>query len=196
MRLPSITGVILAGGLARRMGGQDKGLVSLFHKPLYLHVAEKISPQVDRLLINANRNITIYQKSGYPVISDTLDDFPGPLAGMLAGMEYSTTDWTLFVPCDMPFIPTDLVQRLWQSRNGRDIAYVHDGQREHPTLCLINKRRLPDLKQFLANGDKKLMLFLQACDAQPVIFSDNPHSFYNLNTLADCQQLENERESI
>ena len=190
MYLPPITGVILAGGLARRMGGQDKGLVPLFGKPLYLHVVEKIAPQVGELFINANRNISIYQQSGYPVISDTIGGFVGPLAGMLTGLEYSSTEWVLFVPCDTPFIPDNLVKHLWNNKGDSHAAYACDNEREHPTISLINKTLIPSLRQFLANGDKKLMLFLEQCRSQAVIFENSLTAFHNLNTPEDCQLLE------
>lgn len=186
MNQPCITGVILAGGQAKRMGGQDKGLIKLFGKPLYRHVAEKIAPQVDQIVINANRNIETYQQSGYPVIRDSIEGFMGPLAGMLTGLQYSKTEWVLFAPCDTPFIPADLVKRLWDNIDRHDAAYVHDGEREHPTISIINKKLIPNLERFLANGDKKLMLFLRDNNAKAVIFKDDPAVFNNLNTLNDC----------
>lgn len=190
MNRPSITGVIIAGGLATRMAGQDKGLVTLFGKPLYQHVLDKILPQVTHLLINANRNIAIYQQSGYPIITDTVTGFVGPLAGILAGLEHSQTEWVLFVPCDTPFIPENLLEQLWINKGNSNAVYAHDGEREHPTICLINKNLIVPLKQFLANGDKKLMLFLHQCQAQPVIFKGSANLFNNLNTLEDCRKLE------
>jgi len=195
MNLPLITGIILAGGQARRMNGEDKGLVMLFGKPLYQHVLEKLDPQVDSIIINANRNILRYQQSGYPVITDTIAHYPGPLAGMLAGLEFCQTDWALFVPCDTPFIPNNLVQHLWQNKGFHHIAYVSDGEREHPTICLINKSKIAQLKQFLANGDKKLMLFMAQSDAKLVEFLDGKQAFKNINTLETCSVLEKEKQS-
>lgn len=192
MNLPSLTGVILAGGLGRRMGGQDKGLMPLFGKPLYRHVADKIAPQVDNIIINANRNLDIYRQSGYPVISDAIEGFAGPLAGILTGLKTSDTDWVLFVPCDTPFLPDNLAEHLWNNKGNSDVAYARDSAREHPTLSLLNKNLIPRLETYLANGDKKLVLFLQQCKAQPVIFEADSNAFYNLNTPEDRRQIEKE----
>lgn len=192
MNLPLITGIILAGGQARRMNGKDKGLVMLFGKPLYQHVLDKLKPQVNTIVINANRNIHTYQQTGFPVICDTIEHYPGPLAGILAGLEYSKTEWCMFVPCDTPFIPDNLVQQLWQNRENHHLVYASDGEREHPTLCLIHKSQIALLKQFLAKGDKKLMLFMAQAQAKPVIFPDSQNAFENINTLDACSKLEKE----
>ena len=112
---PTVTGIILAGGEARRMGGNDKGLIPYVNQPLIAHVIHHLAPQVEQLLINANRNIERYQQFGYPVISDSLSGYQGPLAGMLAGMQMATTDYILTAPCDSPSPSPKLRQRMMES---------------------------------------------------------------------------------
>lgn len=181
---PDTTGVILAGGRATRMGGEDKGLVILQGKPLFIHILEKLRPQVSHLLISANRNIDIYSQH-QQVVADTTPDFAGPLAGMLAALKISLTEWVVFVPCDVPDFPDDLVSRLWQGKKQALAAYADDGARAHPTLALLHRSLVPQLEAFLENGDRKLMLFLSNINAVPVIFADRPNAFKNLNTPED-----------
>lgn len=186
MALPILTGVILAGGRATRMGNQDKGLIEVGGQALYLRVLNRLKPQVNHILINANRNQQQYQQSGYPVISDSIQGFVGPLAGMLTGLEQSKTEWVLFVPCDTPFLPLDLASRLWQQRQQKLAAYAADGERGHPTLCLLNTAIIEPLRDYLAAGDRKLMLFLDRLQATAVNFADRPQAFNNFNTPEDC----------
>ncbi|WP_411704449.1 molybdenum cofactor guanylyltransferase MobA [Edaphovirga cremea] len=181
---PDTTGVILAGGRATRMGGEDKGLVKLQGKPLFIHILEKLRPQVSHLLISANRNIDIYSQH-QQVVADITPDFAGPLAGMLAALKISLTEWVVFVPCDVPDFPDDLVSRLWQGKKQALAAYADDGARAHPTLALLHRSLAPQLEAFLENGDRKLMLFLSNINAVPVIFADRPNAFKNLNTPED-----------
>jgi molybdopterin-guanine dinucleotide biosynthesis protein A len=181
-----ITGIILAGGRATRMGGEDKGLVLLGNRLLYQHVLARLQPQVSQIAISANRNQARYQESGLPVISDLTSDFSGPLAGMLAGLQYATTEWVVFVPCDVPDFPVTLVEQLWQQRGTALAAYASDGERSHPTLTLLHTSLVPQLTDYLARGERKLMLFLSEVDAEPVIFSGQQAAFHNLNTPEDC----------
>ena len=109
---PTITGVILAGGLGTRMGGADKGLQLFKGQTLVSHIAQRLAPQVDRLLINANRNTSQYADLGYPLISDLITGFAGPLAGLQAALSVADTEWVVTVPCDSPNLPLDLVSRL------------------------------------------------------------------------------------
>lgn len=189
-----LTTIVLAGGQAKRMGGRDKGLVPLMGKPLYLHVIERVKPQCHFIQINANRNQEIYQRSGYPVFRDLQSDYPGPLGGILAGLHHSITEWTLFVPCDTPFLPLNLAKRLWQKREDKYIAYTHDGMRSHPTMALIHKNNKTHLSEFLENGNRKLMLFFEQQQAQAVYFNHSAEAFINFNTLAECEQWEKHKE--
>ncbi|MGO4746861.1 molybdenum cofactor guanylyltransferase MobA [Serratia quinivorans] len=183
-----ITGIILAGGRATRMGGEDKGLVPVAGIPLYQYVLARLRPQVGPVAINANRNQAQYRESGLPIIGDLTPDFSGPLAGMLAGLKYATTEWVVFVPCDVPDFPTTLVEQLWQQKGNAMAAYASDGERAHPTLALLHTRLATQLGDFLARGERKLMLFLDAAGAQQVAFVGQSTAFHNLNTQEDCRR--------
>ncbi|MFC3393797.1 molybdenum cofactor guanylyltransferase MobA [Brenneria rubrifaciens] len=180
-----ITGVILAGGQSTRMGGRDKGLLELHGIPLYQHVLERLRNQVDEIIISANRNQPVYQQSGCKVVSDIEKGFAGPLAGILTGMQMATSEWVIFVPCDVPGLPLDLVHRLWKDKEGKNAAYVTDGHRDHPTLLLINRCFIEPLKNYLRSGDRKLMLFIEQIGAKAVSFADQPNALLNLNSPED-----------
>ncbi|EIC0292165.1 molybdenum cofactor guanylyltransferase MobA, partial [Salmonella enterica subsp. enterica serovar Enteritidis] len=156
-----ITGVVLAGGKARRMGGADKGLLELNGKPLWRHVADALAPQLATVVISANRHLDIYQASGLKVIPDSIADFPGPLAGMLSVFQQVASDWFLFCPCDNPCIPHNLVDRLAAQRHGAPVVWVHDGERDHPTIALINRAVEPQLTAYLQAGERRVMIFMR-----------------------------------
>lgn len=183
----SITGVILAGGKGRRMGGVDKGLVHYKQLPMVRHVIAALSSQVDKLLINANRNIEQYQSFGYPVITDSLDNFCGPLAGMLSAMQATDTDFILSVPCDSPRISATLRQRMMETLllEQSDIAVAHDGERLQPVFCLIPCRLQHELSSYLERGGRKIDLWLQQYKLSVVNFADQPETFINFNHPED-----------
>ncbi|MCG8709638.1 molybdenum cofactor guanylyltransferase MobA [Brenneria sp. 4F2] len=189
-----ITGVILSGGQATRMGGNDKGLLTLNGLPLYQHVLARLRDQVGEIIINANRNLPLYQQSGYRVISDPQNGFSGPLAGVLTGMYYTTAEWIVYAPCDVPALPQDLVKRLWDGRKGKNAAYATDGKREHPTLLLINRCLLTALEDYLARGDRKLMMFMEQVGATAVSFSDQSEAFRNINFPEDLSSLQRQHD--
>ncbi|KFK92987.1 MULTISPECIES: molybdenum cofactor guanylyltransferase MobA [unclassified Serratia (in: enterobacteria)] len=191
-----IIGVILAGGRSTRMAGEDKGLTQLGDKALYQHVLARLAPQVGNLIISANRNQQRYRESGLPVVSDLTADFPGPLAGILAGLHYAHTEWIVCAPCDVPDLPHNLVAQLWQHKGTALAAYASDGERPHPTLALLHTSLLDNLTDYLANGERKLMLFMEAIEAQQVIFNNQQQAFRNLNTPEDCQQWLQEKGAI
>ncbi len=178
----SISAVILAGGRARRMGGEDKGLVEIATEPMISHVIRAIAPQVDAIAINANRNIARYEAFGYPVISDDLEDFQGPLAGMAAGLQWCPGERLLTLPCDGPLVPSDLVARLATALNGGDVAVAHDGERLQPVHALINKACLPSLQAFLASGERKIDRWYAELDCREADLSDRSTLFINVNT--------------
>ncbi|EPI2802430.1 TPA: molybdenum cofactor guanylyltransferase MobA [Citrobacter koseri] len=178
----AITGVVLAGGKARRMGGADKGLLELDGKPLWKHVADTLAPQLETVVINANRHQDIYQQSGLKVIPDSLADFPGPLAGMLSVLQQEKGDWFLFCPCDTPYIPRDLVARLKAQRNNAPVVWVHDGERDHPTIALVNRSVAPFLQEYLRSGERRVMVFMRQAGGHAVDFSDFKQAFVNVNT--------------
>ncbi|MGX5102258.1 molybdenum cofactor guanylyltransferase MobA [Enterobacter cloacae] len=188
-----IIGVVLAGGRATRMGGEDKGLQLLKGKPLWQHVADTLVDQVSAMALSANRHIDIYQRSGFPVYQDNLADYPGPLAGMLSVMQQSQGEWFLFCSCDTPFIPTSLVERMVQQRGDSSVVWVHDGERDHPTIALINRSLIPALSDYLAAGERKVMVFMLQVGGHAVDFSDMKTSFVNVNTTEDLQAMQEKR---
>lgn len=183
-----VTGVVLAGGKASRMGGQDKGLMLLDGKPLWQHVSDRLHPQVSSVVISANRNLNTYQESGLPVISDTLSDFPGPLAGMLSVMQQLPDEWFLFCPCDTPFIPVDLFARLDIGRLQAPVVWVHDGDRDHPAVALAHRNLASKISDYLIRGDRRVMVFMREVGGHSVDFSDIKPAFRNINTLEDLQK--------
>lgn len=180
--------VILAGGQASRMGGKDKGLIELNHKPLIAHVIDRLSPQTPSILINANRNQDAYGQFGF-VFSDQFKDYPGPMGGIHAGLVHAETDWVGFVPCDSPQINNDLVERFCQAaQDDTDILVAHDGDHQQPVFTMYHKRVLPKLTAFLERGDRKIILLYRECNTRYVDFSDSPNCFVNLNTPEELSQ--------
>ncbi len=185
-----ITGVILAGGEARRMQGEDKGLVQFSGKPLIAHVIDSIRTQTHSLIISANRNINVYQQFNCPVIRDKSDGFQGPLAGMASCMEIAKTELMVCVPCDSPFLPGDLVARLYRNLRSDDadicMAVVHG--RAQPVFALMKTGLLGSLLEFLAQGKRKTDNWYLQHRLTTVDFTDNPAAFMNLNTTNDISQ--------
>lgn len=188
-----IIGVVLAGGRATRMGGKDKGLQLLNGKPLWQHVADALAGQVSARVLSANRHIDIYQRSGLPVYQDTLADYPGPLAGMLSVMQQDRGEWFVFCSCDTPFIPACLVERMVQQRGDSPVVWAHDGERDHPTIALIHKSLIPALQDYLAAGERRVMVFMRQSGGHSVDFSDLKSAFVNVNTLEDLQTMQEKK---
>jgi molybdenum cofactor guanylyltransferase len=187
MRHQDITGVILAGGLARRMGGVDKGLQLLAGHPLVVHVAERLAPQVGTVLINANRSHAEYGALGYPLVADEIPDFAGPLAGLHAALGASSTPLVVTVPCDSPYLPLDLVDRLHAAlqEGNADLAIARAAGRVHPVFCLCRTSLAPQLAIFLRNGGRRVMEWCAEAGCVEVDFDDQPAAFSNFNTLDD-----------
>ena len=185
--LSTVTGVILAGGQGRRMGGQDKGLIPYRQRPLISHIIMLLKPQVDTIIINANRNIEQYHEYRYPIIEDTLTNFCGPLAGMLSAMQSCETDFILTCPCDSPQLSPQLRQRLMETllANQADIAVAHDGDRLQPVFCLIPRRLAEHLENYLEQGERKIDLWFAQHNTVAVDFSDQADSFINFNRPED-----------
>ncbi|WP_435102893.1 molybdenum cofactor guanylyltransferase MobA [Arhodomonas sp. AD133] len=179
-----VTAVILAGGRATRMGGEDKGLIPLAGRPMIEHVLAAIRPQVGEVLINANRSWSAYEAYGHPVVADDVTDFPGPLAGMAAGLATCATPLALFLPCDGPLVPRDLVGRLYGAltANGAQGAVAHDGERLQPVHALLQRELLGSLRAFLADGGRKVAQWYETFDTTEVDFSDHRELFMNVNT--------------
>ena len=186
----SISAVILAGGQAKRMGGVDKGLQPLQGKPLFQFIYDRLHSQVEHISVNANCNQAIYAVAGLPVFGDNIEGFQGPLSGILTALERSETDFVLFVPCDSPFFPDNLLEKLKSAVvfHGVSIAYVHDGEREHPTFCLMARSLKEKLAAYLATGERRMLQFMRQNGAVSVDFSENKAAFTNINTLDELQQ--------
>lgn len=180
-----LTGLILAGGLARRMGGVDKGLQHYQGRALVEHAIARLLPQVSGLLINANRNIDAYRAFGFPVVEDCIAGHVGPLAGMHAGLQSARTQWLACVPCDAPLLPEDLVARLYQAAQQArtPIAVAASCGRMQPVFCLLHRDCMGSLNDFLNAGSRKVESWLTSQPYALVDLSDTPESFANLNTL-------------
>ncbi len=174
------------------MNGQDKGLINLAGKPMIEYVIETIGPQVDELLINANRSHDFYKKYGLRVIQDKTKDFSGPLAGIAAGIEAATTDLVLTVPCDSPSIPTDLASRLRQILIEKQamVAVAHDGKRMQSVFALFRREILQNVYSYLDSGERKLQFWMERQQPALVDFSDHPEVFTNINTPEELRRVE------
>jgi molybdopterin-guanine dinucleotide biosynthesis protein A len=179
----TVTGLVLAGGQARRMGGSDKGLVPLAGRPMVEHVIQALRPQVGSILLSANRNRERYASYGHPVIADDLGDYPGPLAGVAAALRHCTSEFLVTVPCDAPLLPPDLVVRLLAAREAgdADAAVVHDGRRLQPVFLLLHSRVAPSLEAYLADGGRRVDAWLGQLRAVVADFSDRTGAFVNVN---------------
>ena len=189
---PRITGVVLAGGLGRRMGGVDKGLKLLRGKPMVQWAIERFAPQVDEVLINANQNLETYAAFGRRVIPDAIGGFAGPLAGLHRGLSEAAHDLVATVPCDSPFLPTDLVARLHaaMAANEAELTVARTGDQPHPVFCLCRKSVLPSLTAFLEGGGRKIDAWYSALKVVEVAFDDQPDAFSNINTESELNDLE------
>ena len=187
-----ISAIILSGGQATRMNGVDKGLVQLQQKPLIALVIARLQPQVDEILINANREIAQYEAFGLPVVKDENEEFIGPLAGFSLGLQHAKHDYVLTVPCDSPLLPLDLVERLLNGMTEAltDIAVASSDGNAHPVFCLMKKSVLPSLTAFLEQGERKVSAWQKSQKYIEVDFSDNSDGFINLNTFDDLKALE------
>ncbi|MFB2639508.1 molybdenum cofactor guanylyltransferase MobA [Shewanella bicestrii] len=186
-----IDAVILAGGMARRMGGDDKGLVELNGKTMIEHTIERIKPQVKEILINANRNQTRYAEFGFTVLSDEHTGFLGPLAGMITAMGHTQADYLLVVPCDCPLLPRDLVARLLAAikANDAELAVASDGEREQPVVMLLKPSLRESMTAFLEAGERKIDFWYAKHRFAVAAFADQPNAFVNVNTPEQKQRL-------
>jgi molybdopterin-guanine dinucleotide biosynthesis protein A len=194
MDIADITGLILAGGRGSRMGGVDKGLQHYRGVPLAQHALQRLAPQVGRLMINANRNLPAYRSMGVPVWPDEVDDFPGPLAGMLAGLAHCDTPYLATVPCDTPNFPLDLVKRLSDSlahTGDMAIACTRDGDElfAQPVFCLMKSSLQERLRAFVNRGQRTAGLWARENHAIQALFEDDA-GFMNVNTRVELEQLQ------
>lgn len=187
-----VTALVLAGGLARRMGGEDKGLVPLAGRTMIEHVLGRIRPQVAQVLVNANRNLERYAIFGHPVISDSPGGFLGPLAGIASALPHVRTEYLLTVPCDAPLLVPDLAQRLLMACRAADAeaAVADDGARLQPVFLLLRTTVAPGLEAYLADGGRKIDTWLAQLRLARADFRDAPDCFVNVNDPAERQRLE------
>lgn len=187
-----ITGLVLAGGRARRMGGIDKGLVELAGRPMIAHVLAALEPQVGRILINANRNLDRYASFGHPVVVDEVQGYLGPLAGVLSGLRSATTELLLTAPCDSPLLAPDLATCLLAAleQDCAEIAVADDGERLQPTFLLLRCELTASLERFLAAGGRKIDAWLEQHRLARADLRHRRESFVNVNDPAERAELE------
>jgi molybdenum cofactor guanylyltransferase len=189
--ISSVTGLILAGGKGSRMGGVDKGLQNFRGKRLVDHVYERLAPQVGGVIINANQNQEEYKTFGVRVVSDALKEkaggFAGPLAGLHAGLSISKRSFLASVPCDSPFLPADLIERLYEriDETGAELAVAKTGDQPHPVFSLMRRGVLDHLADFLKEGGRKIDTWYATLNVVEVAFDDEADAFSNFNTLQE-----------
>jgi len=187
-----ITGLVLAGGQARRMGGLDKGLVEVAGRPMIEHVLDALRPQVGPLLINANRNLDLYARYGAPVVPDVESGFQGPLAGISSALDRTRTPYLLTAPCDSPLLAPDLAACLFRALQAAraDLAVAHDGERQQPVFLLVRRELAPDLRAYLAGGDRKIDLWFARHRVADADLSHRREGFINVNDEEERQRVE------
>jgi molybdopterin-guanine dinucleotide biosynthesis protein A len=184
----TVSGIVLAGGQGRRMGGVDKGLQLLRGKPMIEHVLERLRPQVGEIVINANQNLDRYRHFGHRVVSDAIGGFAGPLAGLHAGLKAIDTALAVTVPCDSPFLPADLVARLQSRLGASDLAVAKTGDQAHPVFALVRQSVAGNLEAFLASGGRKIDAWYAALKVVEVSFDDEADAFRNINTREELDR--------
>jgi molybdopterin-guanine dinucleotide biosynthesis protein A len=183
-----ISGIVLAGGQGRRMGGVDKGLQPLGGKTMIEHVIARLAPQVDEILINANQNPERYAAFGYPVIPDVTGGFAGPLAGLQAGLGAAKHALVVTAPCDSPFLPPDLVARLRAAIGANDLAVAKTGAQAHPVFAMVRRDILDHLTAYLAGGGRKIDAWYATLKVVEVAFDDEAEAFSNINTREELRE--------
>ena len=185
-----ITGIVLAGGQGRRMGGVDKGLQLLNGRPMIAHVIERLAPQVEDIVINANQNREAYAAFGHPVVPDAIEGYAGPLAGRHAGLQAATQALVVTVPCDAPFLPADLFARLATALGDNDLAVAKTGAQAHPVFALVRRTLLAHLAAYLAGGGRKIDAWYASLKVVEVAFDDEADAFSNINTREELREHE------
>ncbi len=191
-RQTKVTGVILAGGLARRMNNQDKGLIPFKGRALVSYALAEMGKVADQTVINANRNLQEYQQFGLPIVSDQTDHFDGPLAGILAAMIFAKTDILLVMPCDSPLFKASHLQKLLSTltQKNAEVAVAFDGERLHPVFLAIRTSLKPSLQDYLQSGGRRMDNWLERQNIVKVDFCTEPEIFTNINTLLELSDLE------
>jgi len=194
--MEKITGVILAGGQGRRMGGVDKGLTLLQSRPFIEWVLARFSPQVDEVLINANQNLEQYARFGYRVIPDQIGGFAGPLAGLHRGLAEAQHELVATVPCDSPFLPEDLVERLHKGLTAAkaQLAVAKTFTQAHPVFCLCRRDVFGHLSEFLNSGGRKIDAWYATLKVAEVPFDAQAEAFSNINTREELSEFETDAQ--
>jgi len=199
-----ITGWVLAGGRGQRMDGADKGLQMFQGQALALRAAQRLAPQVHVVKLNANRHLPDYASWGYEVHADSVAGFAGPLAGMLTGLQHCDTEWLLSVPCDSPFFPSDLAQRLSMAVGAQQAhiatawgaEFSSTGEtvcRPQPVFCLLHVSLQQSLQDFLRSGGRKIDSWTSQHANARMDFNlphDHRHAFANAKTWQELKDLE------
>jgi molybdopterin-guanine dinucleotide biosynthesis protein A len=180
--MDGVSGIVLAGGQGRRMGGVDKGLAPLRGRPMVAWVLERLAPQVAEIVINANQNLGTYAGLGHRVVPDAIGGFAGPLAGLHAGLAVVAHELAVTVPCDSPFLPRDLVARLRAALGAHDLAVARTGDQPHPVFSLVRRSVHDHLGAFLAAGGRKIDAWYASLKVVEVPFDDEADAFRNINT--------------
>lgn len=186
--MTGVTGIVLAGGQGRRMGGVDKGLQLLHGKPMVAQVLARLAPQVSEIIINANQNLDIYAGFGHRVVPDAIGGFAGPLAGLHAGLSAARHALVLTVPCDSPFLPLDLFSRLNKELNDNELAVAKTGDQPHPVFSLVRVSVLDHLSKFLSAGGRKIDAWYSTLNVIEVPFDDEADAFRNINTREELKE--------
>lgn len=196
-----ITGLILAGGKGTRMGSVDKGLQMFRRKPMVEHVLQRLQPQVSKLIINANRHLDVYEALGAPVIPDEISGFAGPLAGLHAGLSHCETPYLVTAPCDSPFLPMDLVDKLSEALMATQadiaVAVTDNGatRQRHPVFCLLSAHLKNDLADYLGKGGRKMDAWFEMHRKVDVHFLDET-AFVNINSLDELDSLSGKASTL
>lgn len=187
-----LAAVILSGGLARRMDGQDKGLIKLSGHTLVERVLRRVQSSVSTVIINANRNVEAYGRYGVEVVPDSLEGHLGPLAGLLTALQYYDNHLVFMCPCDSPFVPADmpLVLQAALLRHDADVAVATDGERMQPVFCLVHPRMTSSLQSFLTAGERKIDRWFEQANTVEVSFAPDPDAFRNINTREELREAE------
>jgi len=183
---------ILAGGKATRMNNQDKGLVNLKGKPFVERLIEIIKPHTPNIIINANRNISEYEKYNYPVIKDEMNNFQGPLSGIYSMLKASKKKYLFTLPCDCPNFRWEVVEIFMKNVSNKELYIAHNHERSQPVFMLISKSKINSLQNFLENGERKIDAWYQQNDHEYIYFEKEKHFFDNINTLNQLKEYNEE----
>lgn len=187
MKNHPVSCIILAGGEGKRFNREDKGLVMLNNKPFIEHIVERITPQVDDIVISANRHVSEYKAFAATVVEDKTNDFQGPLAGVAACIPGCNHEWILVIPCDIPLLPDDLVEKLMTTNTSKLIVAKAHEQRQ--LVFLMHASLKQNLNEFLQQGHHKAMAWIELQNPAVVMFEDEAGAFLNINTPQELEQL-------